>query len=113
MPIAVIVIVAVTIGIPSIELLLGSPNYDLHVDAIIKKQNSFIVGQVLIQNTGSQPLTNVKVDFGDGDILDIGTLDAHHKLILTPPTNNKMEFVTVSSDQDIFVNKMYRDESLS
>jgi len=109
-PITVIVIVAVTIGIPSIELLVGSPDYDLFVDAKIDKKNSIVVGEVLIQNTGSQPLTNIMVNFGDEDILDIGTLDAMHKVILTSPPDNKMEFVTVSADHGIFVNKAYREE---
>ena len=109
-PIAVIVIVIVVIGVPGIKLFVGLPDYDLYVDAIIDKQNSIIIGQVLVQNTGSQPLTNVKVDFGEGDIIDLGTLDARHKLILTPPPENKMEFVTVSADQDVFVNKVYREE---
>lgn len=110
MPIAVIVVVAVTIGIPSVELLVSSPEYDLFVDAKINKKNSIVVGKVLIQNTGSQPLTNVKVDFGEGDNLDVGTLDKMHKLILTTPPDNKMEFVTVTADQDIFVNMKYREE---
>ena len=100
----------VVIGVPSIELLVSSPDYDLYVDAIINEQNSFVTRQVLIQNTGSQPLTNVKVNFGEGNILDIGTLDARHKLILTSPPDNKTKFVTVSADQDIFVNKEYREE---
>lgn len=109
-PITVIAIIAVTIGIPSVELLVGSPDYDLFVDAKINKKNAISVGEVLIHNTGSQPLTNIMVNFGDEDTLDIGTLDAMHKLILTTPPNNKMEFVTVSADQDIFVNKAYREE---
>jgi len=112
-PIAVIVIVVVVIGVPSVKLFVGLPDYDLYVDAIINKQNSLIVGQVLIQNTGSQPLTNVQVDFGEGDVLDLGTIDARQKLILTPPPDNKMEFVTVSADQDIFVNIVYREDQLT
>ena len=112
-PITVIVILSVVIGIPSIELFVGNSDYDLYVDARINKQNSVTIGQVLIQNIGSQPLTSVKVDFGEGDILDIGTLDARHKIILTPPIDNKMEFVTLTADQDIFVNKAYREEEFT
>jgi len=107
--IVIIVIVLVTIGIPFLQLFVGLPDYDLSVDARINTQNSFIIGEVLIQNTGSQPLTNIKVDFGEGDILDLGTLDARHKVILTPPPDNKMESVTVSADHDIFVNVSYAE----
>jgi len=31
------------------------------------------------------------------------------RTILTPPTDNKMEFVTVTADQDVFVTKEYRE----
>ncbi|WP_371504209.1 hypothetical protein [Nitrosopumilus adriaticus] len=112
-PITVIVTVLVFIGVPSITLLVFSPDYDVNVDARIDKQNSPIIGQVLIQNTGSQPLTNIIVDFGEGDILDIGTLDNLHKVILTPPADNKMEFVTVSTDQTVIVKKMYREVKIT
>jgi hypothetical protein len=105
-----IVLVIVVIGLPAVKLFVGVPDYDLYVDAKINKQNSLIIGQVLIQNIGSQPLTNVKVDFGEGDIIDLGTIDARHKMILTSPPDNKMESVTVSADQDIFVNNVYREE---
>ena len=110
-PIAVIVLVLVFIGIPFVKLLVASPDYDLVVDARIDKHNSFIIAEVLIQNMGSQPLTNVKVDFGEGDILDLGTLKANHKVILTPPTDNKLEFVIVSADQDIFETTVYKEEN--
>ncbi len=112
-PIAIIVVVLVFIGVPSITLLVFSPDYNVNVDARIDKQNSSIIGQVLIQNIGSQPLTNVIVDFGEGDILDIGTLDNLHKVILTPPLDNKMEFVTVSTDQTVNVKKMYREVKIT
>lgn len=109
-PITVIVVVVIVIGVPILQLFVNTPDYDLYVDAIINKQNVPPIGQVLIQNTGSQPLINVKVDYGGGDIIDLGTLDSKHKLILTTPSNNKMEFVKVSADQDIFVNITYREE---
>lgn len=112
-PIAIIVVVLVFIGVPSITLLVFSSDYNVNVDARIDKQNSSIIGQVLIQNIGSQPLTNVIVDFGEGDILDIGTLDNLHKVILTPPLDNKMEFVTVSTDQTVNVKKMYREVKIT
>jgi len=109
-PIAIIVFVLVVIGIPFLQLFVGLPDYDLSVDARTRTVNSLTIGEVLIQNTGSQSLTNVKVDFGGGDILDLGTIKDKHKVILTTPADNKMEFVTVSADQDIFVTKAYGEE---
>ncbi len=87
----------------------ASKSYDIEVEPIIDKQNMFTMGRVTIKNTGSQPLTNVKVNFGDGDTLKLGTMDAGEKVILSPPPDNKMEFVQVSADPDIFVNKAYRE----
>ncbi len=112
-PITVIVVVIFVIGVPAVKLFVDVPDYDLYVDAIINKRSSPPIGQVLIQNIGSQPLTNVKVDYGEGDILDLGTLDAKHKMILTPPFNNNMEFVIVTADQNVFVNITYSDKQLT
>jgi len=96
--------------VPFVQLLT-SPDYDLSVDARIVDQGSFTIAEVLIQNKGTQLLTNIKVDFGGGDTLDMGTLKAYHKVILTPPTDNKLEFVTVSADQGIFETTVYEKEN--
>ena len=99
-------------GLPAAKLFVGIPDYDLYVEALIDNRNPIAVGQVLIQNTGSQPLTNVKVDFGEGDIIDLGTIEVRDRVILTPPQGNKMESVIVSADQNISVNETYREEKL-
>jgi len=111
--ISFIVIIGIFLGLPTAKLFVGIPDYGLYVDPVIDTRYQSIIAQVLIQNTGSQPLTNVKVDFGEGDILYLGTIAVRDRVILTPPTDNKMEFVTVSADQDIFVNKEYREEQLT
>jgi len=67
------------------------------------------MGRVTIQNTGHQPLTNVHVNFGAVDTLDLGTLKEGKKIIVSPPPDNLMEFVMISADNDIFVNKAYRE----
>jgi len=109
-PIAFIVIALVIAGVPILKLFVGVPDYDLSVDARINTQYPILVGEVLIQNTGSQPITNIKVDFGEGDVLDLGTLKDKHKIILTPPPDNSMESVTVSADNNIFVKVSYVEE---
>ncbi|MBN4046172.1 hypothetical protein JYT57_00665 [Nitrosarchaeum koreense] len=108
-PISIIVIAFVIGGIPFLKLFVGLPEYELSVDARINTKNPIIIGEVLIQNTGSQSLTNVKVDFGGGDVVNLGTLKDKHKVILTPPSDNKMESVTVSADNNIFVNASYTE----
>lgn len=98
----------VTFGLDISKVAIATQDYDIFVDPLLDDQIIFVMGRVTIQNTGSQPLTNVRVNFGEGDITEIGTLDPGEKIILSPPSDNKMEFVQVSADPDIFVNKAYR-----
>ena len=107
--IAAVAIMVVLFGKDVMRGNVAVQDYEIFVDPLIDKQNLFITGRVTIQNTGGQPLTNVKVNFGEGDTLDLGTLDAGEKVIVSPPSDNQMQFVIVSADQDIFVNKAYRE----
>ncbi len=104
-----IVVVAIVFGIDILKLTVSTQEYDIFVDPILDKQSLFVMGRVTIQNTGSQPLTNIHVNFGAGDTLDLGTLKAGQKIILSPPPDNPMEFVMISADNDIFVSKAYRE----
>jgi len=107
--IGAIVVMGVIFGVDILKLSVSTQDYDIFVDPILDKQSLFVMGRVTIQNTGSQSLTNVHVNFGDGDILDLGTLKAGQKIIVSPPPENSMEFVMVSADNDVFVNKAYRE----
>ena len=107
--IAVIGIMGVIFGMDVMRGNIATQDYEIYVDPLIDKQNLFIMGRVTIQNTGGEPLTNVRVNFGEGDTLDLGTLDSGEKVIVSPPSDNKMDFVIVSADPDIFVNKVYRE----
>ncbi len=102
-------IMAVIFGMDILKLSVSTQDYDIFVDPLLDKQSLFVMGRVTIQNTGSQPLTNVHVNFGAGDTLDLGTIDAGEKIIVSPPSDNPMEFVMISADNDIFVNKAYRE----
>ncbi len=106
---AAIVLMAVVFGADLLRLSLSTQEYDIFVDPILDKQSLFVMGRVTIQNTGSQPLTNIHVNFGSGDTLDLKTLKAGQKIILSPPPDNPMEFVMISADNDIFVSKAYRE----
>lgn len=107
--VGVIGTMGIIFGLDVTKMSIGSQDFDLYVDPLIDKQNLFVTGRVTIQNTGSQPLTNVKVNFGDGDTLELGTLVPRQKVILSPPPDNSMEFVQVSADPGIFINKAYRE----
>ena len=107
--IGAIVLVVVVFGADIVKLSIPTEEYSIFVDPILDKQSMFVMGRVTIQNTGSQSLTNIHVNFGAGDTLDLKTLKAGQKIILSPPADNPMEFVMISADNDIFVNKAYRE----
>ncbi len=103
-----IAIISAIIAMDISRVVIATQEYDIYVDPLLDEQILFVMGRVTIQNTGSQPLTNVKINFGEGDILELGTLDPGERIIVSPPAYNKMEFVMVSADPDIFVSKAYR-----
>jgi len=107
--IVAIVIMAVIFGVDILKLSISVQDHDIFVDPILDKQSLFVMGRVTIQNTGHQPLTNIHVNFGAGDTLDLGTLKVGQKIIVSPPPENPMEYVMISADNDIFVNKAYRE----
>ncbi len=109
MGIGIIGVMAVIFGLDMLKLSVSTQDYDIFVDPIIDKQNLFVTGRVTIQNTGSQPLTNIHVNFGDGDTLDITSLKSGQKIIISPPPDNSMEFVMIEADGGVFVNKAYRE----
>ena len=104
-----IVIMGIIFGMDILKLSVTTQEYDIFVDPILDKQSLFVMGRVTIQNTGSQPLTNVRVNFGDGDTLDLGTMKTGQKIIVSPPPENSMRFVMISADNDVFVSKSYRE----
>ena len=101
-------IITVIFGSDIIKMSVPTQDFDIFVDPIIDRQNLFDIGRVTIQNTGLKPLTNIHVNFGDGDTLDLKILEPGDKILLSPPSENSMEFVMVSADNDIFVSKAYR-----
>ena len=107
--IGAIVIMGVIIGADIFKFSISTQEYDIFVDPVLDKQSLFVMGRISIQNTGSKPLTNVHVNFGEGDTLDLGTLKTGQKIIISPPPDNPMEFVMVSADNEIFVSKAYRE----
>ena len=104
-----IVIMGVIFGADILRFSVSTQEYDIFVDPILDKQSLFVMGRISIQNTGTQPLTNVHVNFGAGDTLDLGTIKTGQKIIISPPQDNPMEFVMVSADNDVFVSKVYRE----
>jgi hypothetical protein len=104
-----IVVMGLIFGFDIARLTVATQDYDVFVDPLKDQQSLFTMARVTIQNTGTQPLTNVKVNFGGGDVLELGTINVGKKILVSPPPENKMEFVQVSADNDVFVSKAYRE----
>ena len=83
--------------------------YGIMVDPTKEKQSLFIMARVSIANTGTLPLTNVRVNFGDGQILPLGTLKPGQDVIVSPPQGNSLQYVIVTADGDIYLSKIYRE----
>ena len=105
---AVIVAVIVLLAFPS-PTTYNESGYSIMVDPTKEKQSLFIIARVLVQNTGTQPLTNLTIDYGDSDRDFIGTLNPGKTIILSPPGDNPLQYVIVTADGGIYEFKAYRE----
>ena len=104
--VAVGIIIAVFVLFPTSTV---SGEYGIMVDPTKEKQSLFIMARVTVENTGTLPLTNVEVNYGEGDIDYLGTLKPGQSVILSPPQGNSLQYVIVKADGDIYVSKAYRE----
>ena len=101
-----IIILVITMAFPGSNV--NSDNSIL-VDPTKEKQSLFVLARVTIQNTGNQLLTNITIDYGDGDKDFIPILKPGKTLIMSPPEENSLQFVRVTADGNIDVYKAYRE----
>ena len=106
--VGVIAVLGLVVGLSISKGVITPKEYDIFVDPFKDEQDLFVMARVTIQNIGSNPLTNVKANFGGGDIQELGTLKPGQKIIISPPAENDMKFVMVTSDEGIFITKAYR-----
>jgi len=104
--VAAIIILAITIAFPGSTT---TSNYSIMVDPTKEMQSLFVLARVTIQNTGSESLTNITIDYGDGDKDIIPTLKPGKTIILSPPEENSLQFVRVTADGGIDIYKAYRE----
>tara|TARA_Y100000590_G_scaffold280130_1_gene314727 strand:- start:1131 stop:1511 length:381 start_codon:yes stop_codon:yes gene_type:complete len=104
---------AAVVGV--IVLIIFSPSgiaqeeYAISVDPTKEKQSLFIMARVSIENIGSKPLTNIEMNFGDGDKIKIGILKPGQSEIISPPQGNSLQYVIVTSEEGVYVSKVYRE----
>ena len=104
--VAAIIILAIGIAFPGSTT---TSNHSIMVDPTKEMQSLFVLARVTIQNTGSESLTNITIDYGDGDKDIISTLKPGKTIILSPPEGNSIQFVRVTADGGIDVYKAYRE----
>ena len=89
--------------------LTPTEKYSISVDPFMDPQTLVTNSHVTVQNTGSEPLTNVRVDYGSGSKPDIiPILNPGERVFLSPPSDNNLNSVTVTADQGISITKPYR-----
>jgi len=88
---------------------LTQEEYSLSVDPTKEKQSLFIMARVSLENTGTKSLTNVELNFGDGDKIYLGTLKPGQYEIISPPQGNSLQYVIVTSNEGVYVSKVYRE----
>ena len=100
---------AVAITVAVIFMITPHEKYSIYLDPFIDQQPLVTNTHVTVQNTGIDPLTNVRVDYGNGSKPDIiPVLNPGEKVILSPPSDNPLQQVTVTTDQGLVVTKPYR-----
>ena len=103
---AVIIILVITMAFPGSTATL---DHSILVDPTKEQQSLFLLARVTIQNTGNQSITNITINYGDGDKDFIPTLKPGKTIILSPPDGNSLQFVRVTADGNIDVYKAYRE----
>ena len=104
--VAAIIILTITVAFPGSTT---TSNHSIMVDPTKEMQSLFVLARVTIQNTGSESLTNLTIDYGDGDKDVIPTLKPGKTIILSPPEGNSLQFVRVTADGGIDIYKAYRE----
>jgi len=101
-----VIILVITMAFPSSTV---TSDNSILVDPTKEGQSLFVIARVMIQNTGNQPLTNITIDYGDGDKDFISILKPGKTMILSPPDGNSLQFVRVTADGNVDVYKAYRE----
>lgn len=85
-----------------------SPDYNIEIDPLKDEQNLFVTARVGLSNTGKLPVTNVVINY-DGQMTEsVELISPGQKLLLSPPQNVSLDFVTVTTSEGLNLTKTYR-----
>ncbi len=104
---AVIPIVLVIFVIVNNNIFSNKKDFSLDIDALKEQQSLFTHTRVTITNTGKQPLTNIKVNYGN-KIETVSLLEPGQSYPLSPPAGSNLQKIIVTSNQGINITKEYR-----
>ena len=110
--ILVVIIAVVIVSSGALILVYGfhllSADYNLEIDPLKDEQNLFSTARVTLSNTGKLPLTNVVINYGGQRTESVESISPGQKLLLSPPGNVPLDFVTVTTNEGLNMTKMYR-----
>jgi hypothetical protein len=110
----IVFLAAIAGGIIAVALIamyvsqLPTRDYSLNVDALKDEQSLFTTARIVLTNNGRLPLTDVAVDFGNGEKEAIGIMDPGTKRTVTPPDTAQLDTVTVTAEPGIAITQEYR-----
>lgn len=87
---------------------LSAVDYNLEMDPLKDEQNLFSTARVALSNTGKLPLTNVVINYGGQSTETLESISPGQKILLSPPGNVPLDFVTVTTSEGLNVTKAYR-----
>jgi hypothetical protein len=108
-----VVIIAAAIASAGIIIIvygmnLSAANYNLDIDPLKDEQSLFSTARVMLSNTGKQPLTNILINYDGQSTQTLASISPGQKLLLSPPENVPLGFVTVTTSEGLNVTKAYR-----
>ena len=103
----IIPIILVTIFIFNNIIFSNKSEFDLEIDALKEEQSLFTHTRATITNTGKQPLTNIKVNYGNKSET-VRNLEPGQSYPLSPPAGSDLQRIIVTSEQGINITKEYR-----
>jgi len=105
--IGIISLILVTIFIFNNSIFSNKNEFDLEIDALKEEQSLFTHTRATITNTGKQPLTNIKVNYGNKSET-VRNLEPGQSYPLSPPAGSDLQRIIVTSEQGINITKEYR-----
>ncbi len=87
--------------------LVPTQDYALSVDPIVSKGDFGTYTHVSIKNIGKEPVTNLKVYYGNQKSDFIPVLEPGDRIMLSPPDGSNLDQVSVTADNGINITKQY------